>query len=446
MKPQNILIGTNKRVMLCDFGFARAMSSTTIVLTSIKGTPLYMAPELVQEKPYDLTVDLWSLGVILYELFVGKPPFYTNNIYGLIQHIIKDHVRFPSTISASFKSFLQGLLNKKPSERLTWPDLLQHPFVHLENSVTEPTPPHLVAQPQSAQPTAAEHQSGKPKVNDSPKSVASAADTQPERKNTQVSNGNETSSPHHQNYNRGHRSEARYQSSLQARKASSLRSANKRSSKHSLPEVSQELRAQGEQIQAILDAISNATEASFRQRALDTLGQAADVEPAADTTDKLGPMALRWIPEHVINQLDVAGRHRAGYCSQCLTIALMLSSQVGSEVLVSTCDDFVRVCERCIRFSIDADQLLQQACRMAIETCDALAHKVRQQLEHPLKRSSKDAESLATYVVASLRSQQEGQAAMKDLLISLCQCYSTANVAAHALLRNIRTSHFFDKF
>jgi fused-like protein len=66
MKPQNILIGDERLVKLCDFGFARHMSSATLVLTSIKGTPLYMAPELVQELPYTHMVDLWSLGVILY--------------------------------------------------------------------------------------------------------------------------------------------------------------------------------------------------------------------------------------------------------------------------------------------------------------------------------------------------------------------------------------------
>ena len=55
MKPQNILIGKGGKIKLCDFGFARTMSSSTFVLTSIKGTPLYMAPELVQEKPYDHT-------------------------------------------------------------------------------------------------------------------------------------------------------------------------------------------------------------------------------------------------------------------------------------------------------------------------------------------------------------------------------------------------------
>ncbi|GLI63648.1 hypothetical protein VaNZ11_006646 [Volvox africanus] len=129
MKPQNILIGSNGVVKLCDFGFARAMSCNTMVLTSIKGTPLYMAPELVQEQPYNHTVDLWSLGVILFELHVGQPPFYTNSIYSLIHHIVKDPVRFPTNISADFKSFLKGLLNKKPQDRLGWPQLLEHPFV-----------------------------------------------------------------------------------------------------------------------------------------------------------------------------------------------------------------------------------------------------------------------------------------------------------------------------
>jgi serine/threonine protein kinase len=52
-RPQNILIGANGVVKLADFGFARATSSNTLMLTSIKGTPLYMAPELVKEEPYD---------------------------------------------------------------------------------------------------------------------------------------------------------------------------------------------------------------------------------------------------------------------------------------------------------------------------------------------------------------------------------------------------------
>ncbi|KAL7148444.1 hypothetical protein ABFS83_06G179000 [Erythranthe nasuta] len=129
MKPQNILIGAGCIVKLCDFGFARAMSANTVVLRSIKGTPLYMAPELVREQPYNHTADLWSLGVILYELFVGQPPFYTNSVYALIRHIIKDPVKYPDNMSSKFRSFLQGLLNKVPQQRLSWPALLEHPFV-----------------------------------------------------------------------------------------------------------------------------------------------------------------------------------------------------------------------------------------------------------------------------------------------------------------------------
>ena len=139
MKPQNILLGADNTIKLCDFGFARAMSNSTVVLTSIKGTPLYMAPELVQEQPYNHTVDLWSLGIILYELFVGSPPFYTTSLYSLINLIIKDQVKYPSNMSDQFRSFLQGLLQKDPRQRLTWPALLHHPFVASETG-TAPSP------------------------------------------------------------------------------------------------------------------------------------------------------------------------------------------------------------------------------------------------------------------------------------------------------------------
>ena len=66
MKPQNILISANGIVKLCDFGFARSMSTNTIVLTSIKGTPLYMAPEVVKEEMYNEIIDVWGVGCITY--------------------------------------------------------------------------------------------------------------------------------------------------------------------------------------------------------------------------------------------------------------------------------------------------------------------------------------------------------------------------------------------
>jgi hypothetical protein len=140
MKPQNILIGSNNIIKIADFGFARSMSNQTTVLNSVKGTPLYMSPELVQEQPYNHTVDLWSLGVILYELFVGTPPFYTNSLYSLINLIINDSVKYPDNMSPEFKSFLQGLLQKNPSKRLDWPNLLSHPFISTTPKLVAPSP------------------------------------------------------------------------------------------------------------------------------------------------------------------------------------------------------------------------------------------------------------------------------------------------------------------
>ena len=116
-------------VKLCDFGFARAMSTDTIMLTSIKGTPLYMAPELVLQQPYNHLADLWSLGCILYEISVGVPPFYTDNIFQLVNLIVGDQVTWPATIDDQLKDFLQGLLRKKPDQRLGWPDVATHPFI-----------------------------------------------------------------------------------------------------------------------------------------------------------------------------------------------------------------------------------------------------------------------------------------------------------------------------
>jgi fused-like protein len=140
MKPQNVLVGANDVVKLCDFGFARAMSTQTMMVTSIKGTPLYMAPEIVQEKPYDFSADLWSLGVICYELCVGQPPFYANSLISLIPMIVESPVSYPDGMSADFKSFLEGLLRKDPKRRLGWPDLLNHPFV-VGQTISSPVPP-----------------------------------------------------------------------------------------------------------------------------------------------------------------------------------------------------------------------------------------------------------------------------------------------------------------
>uniref|UniRef100_A0A8D8SF66 non-specific serine/threonine protein kinase n=1 Tax=Cacopsylla melanoneura TaxID=428564 RepID=A0A8D8SF66_9HEMI len=129
LKPQNVLLNKAGIAMLCDFGFARSMAAGTHVLTSIKGTPLYMAPELIAERPYDHTADLWSLGCIAYEIHIGQPPFKTMSILHLIRLLKTREVTFPQDVSPEYKDLVQGLLEKDASQRLSWPELLYHPLV-----------------------------------------------------------------------------------------------------------------------------------------------------------------------------------------------------------------------------------------------------------------------------------------------------------------------------
>lgn len=128
LKPQNVLIEkASGKAKLTDFGFARNLSMNTLVLTSIKGTPLYMAPELIEEKPYDFKADLWSAGSILYEAAFGTPPFATNNLFELIKKIRYESISWP--LQRPCSAFLQGLLEKNPKRRMNWDDILQQDYI-----------------------------------------------------------------------------------------------------------------------------------------------------------------------------------------------------------------------------------------------------------------------------------------------------------------------------
>ena len=133
LKPQNVLVASNGVIKLADFGFARALSASTVLLTSIKGTPLYMAPEIYQDRRYDPSADLWGLGVLLFELAAGAPPFYAPDLQALRRLIVAaEPVAYPAAMDPLLVSFLQRLLVRDPAGRAAWDELLAHPYVAAE--------------------------------------------------------------------------------------------------------------------------------------------------------------------------------------------------------------------------------------------------------------------------------------------------------------------------
>jgi len=132
IKPQNVLVASGGRVMLADMGFAREMSASTIMLSSLKGTPLYLAPEMLLEQRYDASADLWGLGVLLFELAAGKPPFYAASLAALMRVIMEAGERgptYPATFSPLLADFLSGLLQRDPARRKPLEELARHPFL-----------------------------------------------------------------------------------------------------------------------------------------------------------------------------------------------------------------------------------------------------------------------------------------------------------------------------
>lgn len=117
---------------LADFGFARSLPSTAMAET-LCGSPLYMAPEILRYEKYDTKADLWSVGTVLYEMVVGKPPFRANNHVELLRKIERgeDKIKFPEDITASddMRQLIRSLLKKSPVERLNYVDLFKHPVV-----------------------------------------------------------------------------------------------------------------------------------------------------------------------------------------------------------------------------------------------------------------------------------------------------------------------------
>lgn len=136
IKPENIMVDEEGYTKLIDFGTAKILNGRTYTTV---GTPHYMAPEVILRNGYGTSVDLWSLGIVLYEIIYGKVPFGNDeedpkSIYEKILEYKLDLKSSPY-IGANYKSFIQQLLSTNPAARLggSMEKLKNHPWLHTFN-------------------------------------------------------------------------------------------------------------------------------------------------------------------------------------------------------------------------------------------------------------------------------------------------------------------------
>lgn len=134
LKPENILYYSqdeNSKIMISDFGLSKMVDND--IMSTACGTPGYVAPEVLAQKPYSKAVDCWSIGVITYILLCGYPPFYEESESKLFSKIMKAQYEFDSpfwdNISESAKDFIRNMMQKNPSMRYTPELALRHPWI-----------------------------------------------------------------------------------------------------------------------------------------------------------------------------------------------------------------------------------------------------------------------------------------------------------------------------
>ncbi len=121
IKPANIMVLKDYRIKVMDFGIARVDTSSMTRTGIAMGTPNYIAPELLQGKPVDRRCDIFSLGVVIYEMLLNRRPFRGENLTSLIYSIVNTEAEPPSSVDKSipliFDRIIDKALKKDPSQR-----------------------------------------------------------------------------------------------------------------------------------------------------------------------------------------------------------------------------------------------------------------------------------------------------------------------------------------
>lgn len=118
LKPDNVLIDQNGHAILTDFGLSKQGVEDEDLASSFCGSLAYLAPEMVKQSGHNKSVDWYLLGVLIYEMLIGFPPFYSLNKDQMFQNIESAKVRIPARISSTGKNFIKQLLKKDPGKRL----------------------------------------------------------------------------------------------------------------------------------------------------------------------------------------------------------------------------------------------------------------------------------------------------------------------------------------
>lgn len=128
IKPANLLLLNKKTIKLADFGLARVIDPSRALATTLAGSFLYMAPEIYNNNDYSFNCDVWSTGLVLYEMLYGELPWKANYV-GLLQKLIQETpLVFPKSpkIDPNIKDLIKLMLNKNPRDRPDFKDILNH--------------------------------------------------------------------------------------------------------------------------------------------------------------------------------------------------------------------------------------------------------------------------------------------------------------------------------